>query len=349
ATVTITADVADNAGVEAVWVNITDPSGGTVCNCSMETAGAGTYTYAASFGSLGQYNFTVWAVDDAGLVGSRSGDFTIQDTTAPNLGQPTADPNPQELGQNVAFSVWVTDNHDLASVTIAIEDPDANPVSNVSMTFVGGAYTHTDSFDTPGTYSYTIWATDASGNLASRSGTFIIQDSEPPTAAITGPTELDVDESLSLDASGSTDNHQVANYTWDLGDGTMAYGPTVTHAYDEAGDYTVTLTVRDASGNEDTDTLAVTVLAAPPDGGGFQLSDTALYGLLAALAVGGITAGVLYWRRGARAAGPRGPPTRPEGKAQKKPPKEASKKPPEEPPEPELDELDQEIEELLRP
>lgn len=347
-TVTITADVADNAGVEAVSVNITDPSGGTVCNCSMETTGAGTYTYAASFSSLGQYNFTVWAEDDAGLFASGSGNFTIQDTTAPTIGLTTVNPDPRELGQSVAFSVQVTDNDAVDTVTITIEDPDANPVSNVSMTFGGGAYTHTDSFDAPGTYSYTIWATDSSGNLASRSGTFVIQDSEPPTAAISGPRESVVDESFRLNASGSTDNHQIANYTWDLGDGTMAYGPTVTHAYDEAGDYTITLTVRDASGNEDTATLAITVLAAAPDGGGFQLSDTILYGLLAALAVGGLTAGVLYWRRGARAVGPQGP-TPPKGGAQKEPPAKVAEKPPEAPPEPELDELDEEIEKLLQP
>ncbi|MDX1534390.1 MAG: hypothetical protein R3291_02080, partial [Thermoplasmata archaeon] len=63
----------------------------------------------------------------------------------------------------------------------------------------------------------------------------------------------------------------------------------------------------------------------------------------------GIGGGLLYWRRGARAAGPRGPPTRPDRTAEREPPKKASKKPPEVPPEPELDALDEEIEKLLEP
>ncbi|MEE9174275.1 MAG: PKD domain-containing protein, partial [Thermoplasmata archaeon] len=196
-----------------------------------------------------------------------------------------------------------------------------------------------------------IWPDSGCDEAPTSSSPFVVdgEDTEPPSAVISGPIEADVDASFSLDARGSSDNYGVANYTWDLGDGTMAYGPTVTHAYDEAGDYTIALTVRDASGNEDTATLPITVLATAPDGGGFPLSDTTLYALLAGLAVAGMTAGVLYRRRGARAAGPRGPPTRPEGEAQKKPPREASKEPPGEPPEPEPDALDQEIEDVLRP
>ncbi|MEE9164360.1 MAG: PKD domain-containing protein, partial [Thermoplasmata archaeon] len=347
--ITLTADVAENGSIAAISVRIEDPSGALVGNFTMAAVDADTYDYTLALGQLGVYNFTVWVTDGAGLVGSRNGNFTIQDTTAPSIGLPIVGPDPQELGQTVAFSVLVTDGDAVDTVTIAIEDPDANPLGNVSMTLAGGTYTHAGSFDVPGTYAYTIWATDTSGNLASRSGTFVVVDTEPPSAAISGPIEVDVGTSFSLDASGSSDNHLVANYTWELGDGTMAYGPTVTHSYDEAGDFTVTLTVRDASGNEDTATLPITVLAAAPDGGGFPLSDTTLYALLAALAVAGISAGVLYWRRGARAAGPKGPPTRPEGKAEKKPSKKASKKPPEEPPEPELDELDREIEDLLKP
>ncbi|MFQ5908971.1 MAG: PKD domain-containing protein, partial [Thermoplasmata archaeon] len=192
------------------------------------------------------------------------------------------------------------------------------------------------------------WALDPSGNLASRSGTFDVRDSEPPSAVATGPTEVEASVSFSLDGSGSSDNHQIANYTWDLGDGTVAYGETVTHAYEEAGDYTVTLTVRDASGNEDTDTLAITV-PAPAPGGGFPLSGTTLYALIAALAVAGITGGFFYWRHSARAAGPKGPPAPPKGRAKHESPKEVEEVSPEEPPEPDLDELDEEIEKLLQP
>jgi PKD repeat protein len=345
---TLTADVMESAGIASISVRIEDPASALVGNFTMAAVDADTFEYTLALSEMGVYNYTVWVVDGAGLVGSRDGNFTIQDTTAPSIGLPLADPDPQELGQSVAFSVQVTDNHDLTSVTISIEDPDANPISNVSMTFVSGDYTYADSYNEPGTYAYTIWAADPSGNLASRSGTFAVQDSVSPTAAASGPAEVAVSASFTLDAGGSSDNHRIANYTWDLGDGSEAYGETVTHAYEEAGEYTVTLTVRDVSGNEDTVSFAITVPAPAPDGG-FQLADTTLYALIAALAVAGITGGFFYWRRGARAAGPKGPPSPPKSRAQKEPSTETAEAPPEEPSESEMDELDEEIEKLLQP
>ncbi|MFQ5907568.1 MAG: carboxypeptidase regulatory-like domain-containing protein, partial [Thermoplasmata archaeon] len=179
-TVTVSADVTDNAGVNAVWVNITDPSGGTVCNCSMATAGGGTYTYAAAFGSLGQYNFTVWAEDDASLFTSVSRNFTMQDTTPPVAGVPTATPDPQEAGSSVAFSVTVSDNFQVDTVTIAIVDPDSSPVGNFTMSFAGGEWNYAQAFVKLGLYTMTVWANDTSGNLASNGGTFTIADTSAP-------------------------------------------------------------------------------------------------------------------------------------------------------------------------
>ncbi|MFQ6012021.1 MAG: PKD domain-containing protein [Thermoplasmata archaeon] len=349
--ITLTADVTENSGISSLSVRIEDPAGVLVGNFTMAAVDADTYAYTLTLSEMGVHNFTVWAEDDAGLVGSRSGNFTIRDSTAPSIGLPVIDPDPQELGQSVAFSVPVTDNHQVTTVTIAIQDPADTSLGNASMTLVGGTYTYAASFAEPGTYTYTIWASDVTGNVASRTGTFTIQDTEPPVGGARGPTEVSVGTAFTLDASESSDNHRITNYTWDLGDGTVAYGPTVTHTYDQAGDYTITLTVRDASGNEGVDTLTVTAIGAP--GGGFGLSNTVLYGLLAALAVAGITGGVLYWRRGSRAAGPKGPRTPPKGGAQEEPPTQAAEEPPEElpeePPEPEMDELDEEIERLLNP
>lgn len=60
-------------------------------------------------------------------------------------------------------------------------------------------------------------------------------------------------ETVTFDASGSTDaDGDSLTYTWDLGDGTTAEGQTVTHAYADAGRYTVTLTVDDGAGGTDT-------------------------------------------------------------------------------------------------
>ena len=60
---------------------------------------------------------------------------------------------------------------------------------------------------------------------------------------------------LSCDGSASTD---ASSYDWSFGDGSNASGATPSHTYDQPGDYSVTLTVSNASGS-DSDTKTFTV------------------------------------------------------------------------------------------
>ena len=54
---------------------------------------------------------------------------------------------------------------------------------------------------------------------------------------------------VTLDATGSYDpDGEVVNYLWEFEDGTLRTGPTVTHTYQEPGEYLVTLTVLDDRG-----------------------------------------------------------------------------------------------------
>ncbi|MCG3176631.1 MAG: hypothetical protein MOGMAGMI_01589 [Candidatus Omnitrophica bacterium] len=54
---------------------------------------------------------------------------------------------------------------------------------------------------------------------------------------------------FTFDATKSWDiDKQKLAFAWDFGDGTTSDQPVVTKSYDKAGDYTVTLTVRDSSG-----------------------------------------------------------------------------------------------------
>ncbi|MCY3017895.1 MAG: alpha-galactosidase [Planctomycetota bacterium] len=56
---------------------------------------------------------------------------------------------------------------------------------------------------------------------------------------------------------------EIANYSWDLGDGTTASGPAVEHAYKTPGTYAVKLTVKDQQGG--TDTTSATIAVTPVD------------------------------------------------------------------------------------
>jgi PKD repeat protein len=68
-------------------------------------------------------------------------------------------------------------------------------------------------------------------------------------------------------------------YRWDLGDGSTAEGPVVTHTYDKAGEYTVKLTVTDESGLPcDTGLSSQTVKVNTPPKAVFNGPDTACTG-----------------------------------------------------------------------
>ena len=59
---------------------------------------------------------------------------------------------------------------------------------------------------------------------------------------------------IALDGKGSTDNAGIAEYFWDMGDGSTYTGAQVRHIYKTAGDFTITLRVEDNAGNENTTT-----------------------------------------------------------------------------------------------
>ncbi|MGO2806675.1 MAG: PKD domain-containing protein [Glutamicibacter arilaitensis] len=68
------------------------------------------------------------------------------------------------------------------------------------------------------------------------------------------------DASASADADGT-----ISDYSWDFGDGSTQAASTegITHAYEQAGEYTVTLTITDDRGGQATATEQVTVAELP--------------------------------------------------------------------------------------
>jgi PKD repeat protein len=69
---------------------------------------------------------------------------------------------------------------------------------------------------------------------------------------------------VAFDASGSYDvDGRIASYLWDFGDGKSTPGKKVEHAYAAAGTYTITLTVRDSRGAEDSTSEEVVAAAVP--------------------------------------------------------------------------------------
>jgi chitinase len=86
----------------------------------------------------------------------------------------------------------------------------------------------------------------------------------PMASFATDPASPNPGESITFDASGSSDSDgSITSYEWDFGDGSTATGQTVSHTYETAGDYTVTLIVTDDTGATATATTIVSVATDP--------------------------------------------------------------------------------------
>ncbi len=93
-----------------------------------------------------------------------------------------------------------------------------------------------------------------------------ISPNTPPTADAGTNVTDEVDAKIKFDASDSSDVVGIDGYKWDFGDGT-SYGfdadnETVSYAYDDDGEYTLAMTVRDTTGQTATDELGVTIEGA---------------------------------------------------------------------------------------
>ena len=89
-----------------------------------------------------------------------------------------------------------------------------------------------------------------------------LYDVTPPTADAGKDFDGYIGNRIELDGSRSSDDIGVASYIWTFvheGKAVMLDGERPDYRFKEAGDYTITLTVEDATGNSASDTVVLTV------------------------------------------------------------------------------------------
>jgi len=105
-------------------------------------------------------------------------------------------------------------------------------------------------------------STDKAGNLETvKTKTIRIDKTKPKANAGTDQT-VNEDTQVTLDASASTDENDIATYTWsftDISPQTLS-GKNPTYTFANPGVYTITLKVTDPAGNTATGTITITVL-----------------------------------------------------------------------------------------
>src|SRR3989454_990042 len=113
-----------------------------------------------------------------------------------------------------------------------------------------------------GTYAGVLELRDAAGQYTQAAVLMqTVADTTPPVASAGADFTVNEDATMAFNATGSTDNVEIVNYTWTFVDGgpRSLFGPDPSYLFTTPGTYVVTLTVRDAAGNTATDTVTVRV------------------------------------------------------------------------------------------
>ncbi len=188
-------------------------------------------------------------------------------------------PTSGTTGESHIFQAVVTDNLSLAEVHVIYRFGTGTETNATMVHTTGDDYELEISIplNSLETLHYRIVAVDRAGNWNSTAvKDVIINDNDDPVADA-GPNQT-VEEGtiLTFNGSGSTDNIGITNYTWTFNDGLQnmtLYGVNPPHNFTVVGNFTVTLTVFDAAGNNGTDTMVVTANAQPPDNDGDGILD----------------------------------------------------------------------------
>ncbi len=217
-------------------------------------------TVEYSYTVAGEYPVVLTVSDKAGNSDSDTLIATVDDGADET--PPEADAGPDQVaivGDPVAFDGSGSgDNIGVVLYSWDFGDGDTATGMRVSHTFVEA-----------GDYTVTLEVSDAAGNTMTDTLRVSLSAPEPidvnPPTAVAGPDQSgDVGEMMVFDGSGSTDDVGIALYLWSFGDGASAEEAIVEHSYDEAGEYTVNLTVADGTGNIGEDTLTVIISEAEP-------------------------------------------------------------------------------------
>ncbi|HEX7071765.1 MAG TPA: sugar-binding protein, partial [Rhodothermales bacterium] len=139
-------------------------------------------------------------------------------------------------GKNIGFNVYASDADGRFSGT--------TPQRDISRSWAWS--TEGNGWQNPSVFGTLTFTGGPGGTVANATFT-----TDPTTRVIIG-------EDIAFDASGSTAPGEIVTYQWDFGDGTTGSGVQVTHAYQSAGRYVVTLFVEDADGAQGSFQRAVT-------------------------------------------------------------------------------------------
>lgn len=205
-------------------------------------------------------------VADAGAVATATGEATAPSTPTPPPPPPTAPPPPGPAIEGPGMTtVGLPVNFSGAGSS------GAAPGAGFSWDFgdgtqaLGSEASHV--YDLAGQFVVRLTITNPDGQAGTSSQAILVQPSpsQPPQAVITGPSQARVGQSVTFSGSRSVaGSAAITRYAWVFGDGTRGEGQAVSHAFAQAGNYVLTLTVVDANGLAGSTTWPFTAQSPQP-------------------------------------------------------------------------------------
>ena len=232
----------DNVGITSyTW---------TFLDLTLQTLTGVSQSY--TFAHTGLFNVTLNVTDASGNYAVDWVEVTVYDDLAPIANAGTD--QTVNIGSVVALNGSLsTDNYGIVNYSWTFVDVTQRTLWEATSSY---------QFDHAGVFNVTLNVTDAAGNYAVDWVEITVIDNIPPVAQATvSQASIATGVEVTFISTGSSDNVGIVNYTWTLMDGTVQtrYGPTATYTFNNAGMFTVTLTVRDAAGLSDSDTANVAV------------------------------------------------------------------------------------------
>jgi YD repeat-containing protein len=233
----------------------------------------------------GQGDLDEVAVYDRPLTATQIGDhFQSYGANRRPVAAFTLTPNPAPVGATVTFNASTSTDPD-GTITKYEWDLDGNGSYEVS----SASPTTTRSYATGADIDVKLRVTDDKFGSDTEVHALHVGDQAPVATFTAAPNPAVIDQAVTFNAAGSSDDGTITKYEWDLdGNGTFetdrGSATTATKLYSATGTVQVTLRVTDNGGKTATKTLPVTVNASGTSNYGDAVLDTT--GLLS------------YWRLG---------------------------------------------------
>ncbi|NOQ54630.1 MAG: PKD domain-containing protein [Thermoplasmata archaeon] len=208
------------------------------------------------FDVAGSYLVDLTVFDAAGNIGVDNQYFIVLDTDPPNADAGIDVSIDQGLFATLDASLS-RDNVGITTYTWTFEEMGTKVVLD------GETLEH--QFQYAGDYTVTLTVEDDAGNSANDTLVVAVRDTEPPVARAGEDLTVDQLDIFTLDGSNSTDNvgiDRFTGYEWSVVGNDTYTDVWITYnmTFEEVGEYTIILVVRDAAGNEASDTVTITVL-----------------------------------------------------------------------------------------